>query len=175
MNSSENLNTIVEMAQARKYTERHDVDLSSIHPDAVKVFSDENASPIIVFRSIQNMGVSVVKEYILHSSSYEKCNHIIIVYEGSVTPIALKLVGSVHNTHIEIFHESELRFNICKHVLVPKHELCPEHELAAVSKHKHNLPKILTSDPVAKFMGFKRDSIVKITRKDGSVTFRYVI
>lgn len=69
---------------------------------------------------------------------------------------------------IELFSLSELVVNITEHELVPKHILLSEKEkkqlLARYKIRDSQLPKILVSDPVAKYLGLKRGDVVKIIR-----------
>jgi len=70
---------------------------------------------------------------------------------------------------IQIFNIESLMFNITQHILVPHHEIMNQTETANIMS-KYNiqnllqLPLILQSDPVAKFIGAKRGDIVKITK-----------
>jgi DNA-directed RNA polymerase subunit H len=71
---------------------------------------------------------------------------------------------------------------ILKHQLVPEHVILNESEAKRVLKeldaHPEQLPKIKTTDPVAKAIGAKRGDIVKIIRKSPTaeefVTYRLV-
>ena len=70
---------------------------------------------------------------------------------------------------IQIFNIESLMFNITQHSLVPHHEIMNETDSANIMS-KYNiqttlqLPLILQSDPVAKFIGAKKGDIVKITK-----------
>jgi len=70
---------------------------------------------------------------------------------------------------IQIFNIESLMFNITEHILVPHHEIMNQTETVNIMS-KYNiqnllqLPLILQSDPVAKFIGAKRGDIVKITK-----------
>ena len=73
------------------------------------------------------------------------------------------------NKFIQIFNVESLMFNITEHVLVPNHEIVDETEMNTIMQ-KYNiqvpaqLPLILQSDPVAKFIGAKKGDLVKITK-----------
>lgn len=73
------------------------------------------------------------------------------------------------NASLQIFDIKQLLFNISKHALVPKHEVVPEEEIPNLLnqyslKSKTQLPAILKTDPMAKFLGIKPGQILKITR-----------
>jgi DNA-directed RNA polymerases I, II, and III subunit RPABC1 len=92
-------------------------------------------------------------------------------------------VESDKKIHLEFFNLKELIVNITKHELVPKHELLNDDDLRALLERYgckvSQLPKVLVSDPVAKYYGLKRGQVVKILRKSETagtyVSYRYVI
>lgn len=71
---------------------------------------------------------------------------------------------------IQIWNIKELQYNITKHVLVPKQELVDdEQEVKAIIDHyslktKYQMPHILKSDPMARYLGLKSGDIIKVTR-----------
>lgn len=71
------------------------------------------------------------------------------------------------NPNIEIFLEKELSFNILKHVIQPKMRRIP-------LVHKDCYPIMLETDPVAKFMKWRNDDFIEITKKDGTVSYRII-
>ena len=85
--------------------------------------------------------------------------------------------------HLEFFQVKELIVNITKHELVPKHELLEDEEVDKLLQRYRcrlsQLPKILVTDPVAKYYGLRRGQVVRILRKSETagtyVTYRYVI
>ena len=93
----------------------------------------------------------------------------IMVISGSITPLAKqKFRESNELLHIEYFEEKELVVNITEHELVPKHILLSDEEKKTLLKkyrlEESQLPKILTTDPVAKYLGLRRGQVVKIIR-----------
>lgn len=65
--------------------------------------------------------------------------------------------------------ETETEIDILKHELVPKHIILNEEEKKEILKNlqiePHQLPKILTLDPVVKAINAKEGDILKIVRK----------
>jgi len=64
-------------------------------------------------------------------------------------------------------------FNITHHEYVPKHILLSKEEedevLEKYNTSKNKLPKILRTDPIARYYGMKNDQICKIIRKSPEV------
>lgn len=79
-------------------------------------------------------------------------------------------INKVFGDEYQLFTLSELQFNITKHVLVPKHEIIrntdevrkifDEHSI----QHGTQLPLILKTDPVAKWLYAKPGDLIRITR-----------
>ena len=78
---------------------------------------------------------------------------------------------------MEIFTLDDLQVNITHHRLVPKHEvLATEEKQELLEKYRikeHQLPKIYAHDPVARYFGVSRGTVIKITR-DSATAGRYV-
>merc|ERR1711879_520334 len=98
---------------------------------------------------------------------------------------AEKTIKSIHEATngailAETFLESELVVNVTEHILVPKHYLLSADEKAELLEHykakEFQLPRILTKDPVAKYLGLCRGDVVKIVRSSETaghyVTYR---
>ena len=106
----------------------------------------------------------------------QKIDHVIIVYQGSITVSVKKIVELTEYFNIELFEENEFNLNITKHSLVPLHEVVVDpKELSELKRHLKNLPIILRSDPISKFYAFKTGSIVRITRPNGTIVYRVVV
>jgi DNA-directed RNA polymerase subunit H len=77
----------------------------------------------------------------------------------------------------------EKDYDILKHELVPEHIIINENEKKELFEKlkikSHNLPKILSNDPVVKSIGAKEGDILKIVRKSStagtSVYYRVVV
>jgi DNA-directed RNA polymerase I, II, and III subunit RPABC1 len=121
--------------------------------------------------------VESIQEHILMMRKME-LNHCIIVYKDNVTPVAKKIIDDTKDFKIELFQVDELQYNLTKHFLVPKHEI--QHKKGTKGcvnfkkKYGDKFPVLLSTDPVSRFLGFDKGDIIKITQKDGYVSFRIV-
>ena len=112
-------------------------------------------------------------------------NGIIISFKALQTS-AEKIIREINiddNYNIEYFNIDELIVNISKHVLVPKHANVTEDEkkkvLAQYRAKESQLPKILMSDPMARYLGARKGHLVRIERKSQTagqyIMYRLVI
>ena len=109
---------------------------------------------------------------------------IVIGPEGILTPTAARNLDNVRSSGktIEFFSFDEVIINITEHELVPKHEVLTEDEKQEVLKRYNvtetQLPRILRTDPVSRYLGVKPGQLLKITRNSDTaghyVTYRLV-
>jgi DNA-directed RNA polymerase I, II, and III subunit RPABC1 len=138
---------------------------------------DGNQICAFISKNMTKFNVDRIQEYISMIKKMDIC-HCLIVYKDSATPIAKKVVEDSKEIVIELFNEDELKYNITKHYLVPLHELlykkktkeCDEFK----KKYSDKFPVLLKTDPVARFYFYDKGDIIRITRKDGYVTYRIV-
>ena len=102
----------------------------------------------------------------------------IIIISGTLTSQAKQKMADInYELQIECFNISELMVNITEHSYVPKHILLNDEEKALLLKRykikENQLPKILTSDPIARYLGLRRGNVVKIIR-DSETAGKYV-
>ena len=98
-----------------------------------------------------------------------QANSGLIIMPGKMSSQAEQKIKEINNElQIEVFTLGDLVVNITEHELVPKHLLLsPEDKELLLKRYKikeHQLPKILLSDPVARYLGLKRGDVVKIIR-----------
>ena len=108
----------------------------------------------------------------------------IIVISGVLSSQAKQKLADINiELQVECFNISELMVNITEHAYVPKHILLTEEQKKDLMKRyrikENQLPKILRTDPVAKYLGLKRGDIVKIIRSSETagkyVTYRITV
>jgi DNA-directed RNA polymerase I, II, and III subunit RPABC1 len=93
---------------------------------------------------------------------------VIIVQDKQTPQIAKELLNDEYKLY-EIFSMKNLMFNITHHEIVPQHILLTQEEADMILKQyqttRTQLPKLLTTDPVAKYYGMKAGDICKIIRQ----------
>jgi DNA-directed RNA polymerase I, II, and III subunit RPABC1 len=110
--------------------------------------------------------------------------NIIIIYDHNLINNTVKkeLLNNEAFAGIEFFLYRELQFNITKNKIVPQHIPLSKEEGAEVLENyrctKPMLPRLLVTDPVARYFGMKPGTICKIIRISLSVgeyvTYRLV-
>lgn len=131
--------------------------------------SDGKTMTILVFfteeekmslKSLKILLENIVKEGIL--------NLVIVLREG-ISPAAKKFAQECESISITTFMEKDLLFNVTHHRLVPKHRIISESEKQQLLKDKmikeNAMPKILISDPIAKYFGAQRGDVLEIERQ----------
>lgn len=123
---------------------------------------------IVHFFDEDKVGLKNLKVII---ENFERQNifDVILVCKESLSPASMKHLESLTNFNIEVFKEKELLFNITHHDLVPTHRILSENEKKEMTTlrriKEHQLPRILMTDPVARYFGAKRGDIFEILRK----------
>lgn len=80
---------------------------------------------------------------------------------------------------LQIFYKHQLKYNPLKHVLTPLHEKLTKEEGEEIMKqylikHKTQMPLILKTDVIARWLGLKHGDIIRITRyNENSGTYYY--
>lgn len=97
----------------------------------------------------------------------------IIVAKEKPTSAALKGLEAA-GREVQVFNLSELQFNVSKHSLVPPHHpITDESEIEEILKQyqvksRFHFPLILSTDPMARYLGLKPGQLVKIVRASPS-------
>ena len=159
------METVVnEMLKDRGYNEiikENDGNLTALKNDTITYvyFCKEDKSGIKSYKNV----LKFVNE--------NQCNSVIFIYKSSITIFAKNEFEKMSNDNIqiELFSESQLEYNITKHILVPKHKLLSQEEKQNVLKSLRcelkSLPVITVNDPISRYYNFKRGQLIEITRK----------
>jgi DNA-directed RNA polymerase I, II, and III subunit RPABC1 len=145
---------------------------------------EENAIQLIATHHLNPIKMAYVA-FILDSKSFSKKDlvalkatmddkyptnemTVIIVQDKQTPQITKELLNDEYKLY-EIFSMKNLMFNITHHEIVPKHILLTQDETDQILKQyqttRAQLPKLLTTDPVAKYYGMKAGDICKIIRQ----------
>jgi DNA-directed RNA polymerase subunit M/transcription elongation factor TFIIS/DNA-directed RNA polymerase subunit H (RpoH/RPB5) len=116
--------------------------------------------------------------YVSYSSTLDKLsiNRGIAIYVNSVTTKANSdLLEFKDNNVIELFMYKELMSNPLDHCLQPRFEkLTQEKSSEFKEKYGTKFPIMKKTDKIARFMGYERGDVIKITDKNGNVSYRIV-
>eukprot|EP00475_Leptophrys_vorax_P015856 TRINITY_DN2222_c0_g1_i1.p1 TRINITY_DN2222_c0_g1~~TRINITY_DN2222_c0_g1_i1.p1 ORF type:complete len:215 (-),score=56.73 TRINITY_DN2222_c0_g1_i1:96-713(-) len=145
--------------------------------------SDPTDLIIIFFADEAKVGVKQLKAYFDQMES-ERIKRGILILQVKLTAMAKKFLNEMASTSVlEEFLENELLVNITEHVLVPKHIVLSEDEkkqlLSRYKLKESQLPRILITDPIARYYGMARGQVFKIIRPSETagryVTYRIVV
>ena len=136
----------------------------------------------VFFPSKPKPGVSDIDKYFDQMRNNNVPRSIIVVPKGLTSTAKTALNCYAPQFVMEHFLERELLVNITRHTLVPEHILLtPEQKKALLAQHKlkeTQLPRILLTDPVARYYGLQRGDVVKIRRPSETagtyITYRFV-
>jgi len=149
----------------------------------VEKADDENSQLFVFFPEDEKVGVKPIKVYTDRMRA-ENVSSAIMVLRQDITPFAKQAVQEMSDSfRIEHFKESELLVDITKHQLVPEHQLLTQNEKSELLKRyrlkDHQLPRIQSNDPIARYYGMRRGQVVKIIRPSETagryVTYRICV
>jgi len=168
-------NTVLEMLKDRK------VDVSNINQTIVTESLVKSSLSSVSFK-IQIENINIVY-YLATKFRWPDMKKIVeegldpsLMYMFIVNDkISLNNMKSINALAInyQIFNIKELQFNITKHILVPKHEKVDEAHVKEILdtfslKTKFQLPLILKTDPMSRYLGLKGGDVIKVTRNSPS-------
>jgi DNA-directed RNA polymerase subunit H (RpoH/RPB5) len=136
----------------------------------LNALSTTNRDVIVIFIK-QKFTITILKE-ILTQYDVDRYQDFIIVTPSFMSS-NIKKTTKV-NPNIEIFLEKELSFNILKHVIQPKMRRIPLVYYDRTYRGRDCYPIMLETDPVAKFMKWRNDDFIEITKKDDTVSYRII-
>lgn len=145
--------------------------------------NDVDDKMFVFFPEEPKIGIKTVQNYVVKMEE-EKVSRAIIIVRVGLTPSAKQAMKNVGPEYvIEDFLESEMLINITEHELVPQHILLTTEEkeelFSRYRLEENQLMKMLTTDPVARYYGYKRGQVIKIIRNSETagryVTHRLVV
>ena len=124
------------------------------------------------------VGIAPIREYVEEMVSRGVRRGIVVLRNGLTSMARQSLDDMRKHIMLEQFDEDDLINNVSKHELVPTHTLLSGAEKAALLSRYHlketQLPRILATDPVARYYGFSRGQVVRITRASDTAAGSYI-
>ena len=123
----------------------------------------------VFFPEDEKVGVKPIKTYCERMKA-EGVTNAIVVVRTNLTAFAKQAIREVcqRGFNIEYFRDAELLVDITEHTLVPNHKLLTDTEkVELLSRYRlkpSQLPRIQSTDPIARYLGLKAGQVVKITR-----------
>jgi DNA-directed RNA polymerases I, II, and III subunit RPABC1 len=127
----------------------------------------------IFFCTSSKFNVDKLKEYI---SAMNEMNitHSIIVYSGVITTYVQKIIDTSDMLRIELFNCEDLQFNITKHRLQPLFEKLDEQDGENFKKKWGKFGTLKIEDPISKFYNYSKGDVIRVIRKDNTISYRIV-
>ena len=134
----------------------------------------DQTSYILILMAHDKIGVELLKKYIEQCMN-KQINHYIVIYQNSITSTCLKILNNFFEYNIELFPLDQFKFDITRVKYYTKHEKVSDNEKKTLKKiYQGNLPVILSSDPIVRYFGYKKDDILLIYRENNELSYRIV-
>ncbi|KAL0007119.1 hypothetical protein SO802_008621 [Lithocarpus litseifolius] len=137
---------------------------------------------MVIFYGTEEIRTASVRNLYAQIMRIEHLKGLILIHESKINHFARKGLEK-YPYKVEVFQITDLLVNITKHILVPKHEILnAEGKQRLLSQYKvkdTQLPRMLETDPVARYYGLEKGQVVKITYSgefiDSLETYRAVL
>lgn len=159
-----------------------DIDREEFYND-VNILEFHTNNTTIIFALTKNLRVNIIEQLKKSKSNidtfvntYNGKYNIILIFNNDIlttpTVTQLNLIDKILQKKkgmLQFFQINELQFNPTKHQLVPPHrKLTPDETTEIMNKYliksKLQMPLILKTDKIAKWLGLKQGEIVEIIR-----------
>jgi len=179
--------TVIEMFKDRGYSISRNIGLDEFitmyDENNYDIVDDEEKIMAAFFSENKTISKKDLENIVLDAKEdYGNDIKIVIIMKNKPNiNIEKELMNDVYK-NIELFLFKNLTFNITRHVDMPQHiPLSPKEIAEVVEKYKTNknqFPKMLTTDPIARYYGVSAGGMFKIIRKSQSsgeyISYRYV-
>lgn len=176
--------------------QKEDVDMTEekfqeafgVRREAMTILAPKKDDPtdqiFVFFSDEERVSTKEIKSYV-DRIEQQQVNRAIIVCR-SITPIGKRTLQEMRSGEgliIEHFQEVELMINITEHELVPVHVVMNAQEkkdlLERYKLKDSQLPRIQMEDPIARYYGLQRGSVVRVIRPSETagryVTYRICV
>jgi DNA-directed RNA polymerase subunit H (RpoH/RPB5) len=162
------LYTLNEMLSSRGLT-ADKFELVPSNLDGTKMYSF--AGILIIFSTKTRVSEKELNTFLSFASENNFGNGIIIVSPSRPSESVMKVLinhnNDRDNVYVQIFEIRSLGFNISKHRKVPQHRIVTDREKPDIIKNYNlksveQMPKILSQDAMAKFIGARPGDVVEV-------------
>uniref|UniRef100_A0A0D3HI30 RNA polymerase subunit H/Rpb5 C-terminal domain-containing protein n=1 Tax=Oryza barthii TaxID=65489 RepID=A0A0D3HI30_9ORYZ len=130
----------------------------------------------LVFCPPEPVKIATIREIYLQTKE-ENLSRLVLILQSKILSRAREAIKEIFKFKVDIFQATDLLVNITKHVLKPKHEVLSADQKAKLLKEYNvedsQLPRMLETDAVARYYGFDKGTVVKVTY-DGELTGKRV-
>uniref|UniRef100_A0A0E0MCC4 RNA polymerase subunit H/Rpb5 C-terminal domain-containing protein n=1 Tax=Oryza punctata TaxID=4537 RepID=A0A0E0MCC4_ORYPU len=128
--------------------------------------SDPSKKVQLVFCPPEPVKIATIREIYLQTKE-ENLSRLILILQSKILSRAREAIKEIFKFKVDIFQATDLLVNITKHVLKPKHEVLSADQKAKLLKEYNvedsQLPRMLETDAVARYYGFDKGTVVKVT------------
>lgn len=162
------LSTLQEMLTSRGLT-ADKFELVPSNMDGTKMYSF--AGILLIFSTKTRVSEKELNNFLSFAGENNFASGIIIVSPSRPSESVMKVLinhnADRDNVYVQIFDIRSLGFNISKHRKVPQHRIVNENEKPAIIKNYNlksldQMPKILSQDAMAKFIGARPGDVVEV-------------
>lgn len=148
-----------------KHTRSHEDDIWLNSDKIVKILKEDSNIGVDHTSNLKNM------------MNKNNIDHVIIVLAGNISPAASSALSELRLSYtIEIFSIEDLSFDLLKFIDI-KYSALTEQEtrdlLKSYRTKKFQFPKLLFDDPVRKYYGWKKGTIIR-EREGENISYRVV-
>lgn len=136
----------------------------AIHKRRFQVFELNRSDVMCIFWPLKPYTKTQLDEICLHYLIPKVLQSVMVVSEQAVKP-QCSVIFQHRGIDCTFFSYDDLKFNITKHLLVPRYKVIPHDQLTEVGIQPidiYRLPTMLRSDPVCLFFGWKDGTVLQI-------------
>jgi DNA-directed RNA polymerase subunit H (RpoH/RPB5) len=143
--------------------------------DVYLIYGNTDNQKVIVWcYQSDKLNIDGIKEFICVLEK-DRYRHGIIIYQNTMTSSTKKVLDNLYKFCIELFLLKELQYDLTKFRYFCHHEkLRGEQAKAIREKFGNNLPNMLKTDVVSRYYYFQKNDVIRITRRNGTITYRVV-
>ncbi len=141
----------------------------------IYIFDEEKNKKIYIHffndsKSFSKINLKDLMKKLLDTYEDENMQVILLLRDKENSMVTRELQKSIY-ANVEIFYQPYMVINITRHHMQPSfHLMTKEEEDEFLQKYnitKSKAPKMLKTDPIAKYYGARQDQVFKITRRSG--------